>query len=113
MVRKRCAVYQYIYRWIWIETSEHPHCVYGLGEFLGAELLQSLTRITILRRPITHVKAEITTSNRLLPVFLVHAEVVVGRLQNVAVGHDTVFNTRFPDGCHEIVPNSFRSVESS
>ena len=35
-----------IHRWVdWIETNEHPHCVYGLGESMGAaELLQSLTR---------------------------------------------------------------------
>jgi len=35
-----------IHQWVdWIETNEHPHCVYGLGESMGAaELLQSLTR---------------------------------------------------------------------
>lgn len=33
-----------IHRWIdWIETNEHPSCVYGLGESMGAaQLLQSL-----------------------------------------------------------------------
>lgn len=35
-----------IHQWVdWIETNEHPHCVYGLGESMGAaELLESLTR---------------------------------------------------------------------
>jgi pimeloyl-ACP methyl ester carboxylesterase len=35
-----------IHQWVdWIETNKHPHCVYGLGESMGAaELLQSLTR---------------------------------------------------------------------
>ena len=35
-----------IHQWVdWIETNEHPYCVYGLGESMGAaELLQSLTR---------------------------------------------------------------------
>jgi dipeptidyl aminopeptidase/acylaminoacyl peptidase len=33
-----------IHRWVdWIETTEHPHCVFGLGESMGAaQLLQSL-----------------------------------------------------------------------
>ena len=35
-----------IHQWVdWIETNEHPGCVYGLGESMGAaELLQSLMR---------------------------------------------------------------------
>lgn len=35
-----------IHQWVdWIEANEHPHCVYGLGESMGAaELLQSLPR---------------------------------------------------------------------
>jgi len=34
-----------IHEWVnWIETNDHPRCVYGLGESMGAaELLQSLT----------------------------------------------------------------------
>jgi hypothetical protein len=33
-----------IHRWVdWIETNEHPHCMFGLGESMGAaQLLQSL-----------------------------------------------------------------------
>src|SRR5215469_8310707 len=35
-----------VHQWVdWIEANEDPHCVYGLGESMGAaELLQSLTR---------------------------------------------------------------------
>src|SRR5579871_858387 len=35
-----------IHRWVdWIETNEHPRCVYGLGESMGAaELLESLAQ---------------------------------------------------------------------
>ena len=35
-----------IHRWVdWIETAEHPHCVFGLGESMGAaQLLQSLPK---------------------------------------------------------------------
>jgi alpha-beta hydrolase superfamily lysophospholipase len=35
-----------IHRWVdWIETTEHPRCVFGLGESMGAaQLLQSLPR---------------------------------------------------------------------
>jgi pimeloyl-ACP methyl ester carboxylesterase len=34
-----------IHEWVnWVETNDHPRCVYGLGESMGAaELLQSLT----------------------------------------------------------------------
>ena len=46
-------------------------------------------------------------TNRLSPFFLVHAEVVVGCLQKVAVGHDTIFNTWLPAGWHEIAPYPF------
>jgi hypothetical protein len=37
-----------IHRWVdWIETIEHPHCVLGLGESMGAaQLLQSLPHET-------------------------------------------------------------------
>src|SRR5580698_6703545 len=33
-------------QWVdWIETNEHPRCVFGIGESMGAaELLQSLAR---------------------------------------------------------------------
>ncbi len=35
-----------IHRWVdWIETAEHPHCMFGLGESMGAaQLLQSLPK---------------------------------------------------------------------
>lgn len=35
-----------IHRWVdWFEGTNHPHCVYGLGESMGAaQLLQSLTK---------------------------------------------------------------------
>jgi pimeloyl-ACP methyl ester carboxylesterase len=35
-----------IHKWVdWIESTEHPHCMFGLGESMGAaQLLQSLTR---------------------------------------------------------------------
>ena len=35
-----------IHRWIdWIETAEHPHCMFGMGESMGAaQLLQSLPK---------------------------------------------------------------------
>jgi uncharacterized protein len=35
-----------IHQWVdWIETNEHPRCVFGIGESMGAaELLQSLAR---------------------------------------------------------------------
>jgi len=35
-----------VHRWVdWIETAEHPHCMFGLGESMGAaQLLQSLPK---------------------------------------------------------------------
>ena len=35
-----------LHRWVdWIETAEHPHCMFGLGESMGAaQLLQALPR---------------------------------------------------------------------
>jgi len=37
-----------VHKWVdWIETNEHPGCVYGMGESMGAaELLQSLAQET-------------------------------------------------------------------
>lgn len=37
-----------VHQWVdWIETNEHPGCVYGMGESMGAaELLQSLSQET-------------------------------------------------------------------
>jgi fermentation-respiration switch protein FrsA (DUF1100 family) len=37
-----------VHKWVdWIETNEHPGCVYGMGESMGAaELLQSLSQET-------------------------------------------------------------------